>query len=58
MIGKAECLQKFVGTSLSADEFDARTLYEDTYCGRGDIENHIKSLSRAESKEATTLSFR
>jgi len=47
VIGKAEYLQKgenprFVVTSLSADEFDARTLYEDTYCGRGDMENRIK----------------
>ena len=47
VIGKAEYLQKgenprFVVTSLSADEFDARTLYEQEYCGRGDMENRIK----------------
>jgi len=47
VIGKAEYLQKgenprFVVTSLPANEFDARTLYQDTYCGRGDMENRIK----------------
>jgi hypothetical protein len=45
--GKAEHLDKganprFVVTSLSADVFDARCLYEDMYCGRGDMENRIK----------------
>ena len=29
-------------TNLSAQEFDARTLYEDEYCGRGEMENRIK----------------
>ncbi len=29
-------------TSLSADEFDARALYEDVYCARGEMENRIK----------------
>ncbi len=47
VIGKAEYLQKgqnprFVVTSLSADEFDAKTLYEEQYCARGDMENRIK----------------
>jgi hypothetical protein len=47
VIGKAEYLEKgenprFVVTSLPGDEFDARSLYEDTYCGRGDMENRIK----------------
>jgi hypothetical protein len=47
VIGKAEYLEKgenprFVVTSLSADEVDARKLYEDTYCGRGEMENRIK----------------
>jgi hypothetical protein len=45
--GKAEHLEmganpRFVVTSLSKDEFDARALYEDMYCGRGDMENRIK----------------
>jgi len=33
---------RFVVTSLSADKADARTLYEDTYCARVDMENRIK----------------
>jgi hypothetical protein len=47
VIGKAEHLAKgsnprFVVTSLSAEELDARTLYEDVYCARGEMENRIK----------------
>ena len=47
VIGKAEYMEKgenprFVVTSLSADEFDAKRLYEEQYCGRGDMENRIK----------------
>ncbi len=33
---------RFVVTTLDKDEFDARTLYEDVYCARGDMENRIK----------------
>ena len=44
---KAEHLAKganprYVVTSLSCEEADARTLYEDLYCARGDMENRIK----------------
>lgn len=47
VVGKAEHLARgsnprFVVTSLSEEEFDARSLYEDQYCGRGDMENRIK----------------
>lgn len=47
VIGKAEHLAKgsnprFVVTSLRANEFDAKSLYEDEYCARGDMENRIK----------------
>ncbi len=47
VIGKAEHLAKgsnprFVVTSLSAEEFDSRMLYEDLYCARGEMENRIK----------------
>jgi hypothetical protein len=47
VIGKAEYLAKgenprFVVTSLSAEKIDARTLYEEEYCGRGEMENRIK----------------
>ncbi len=47
VVGKAEHLAKganprFVVTSLSAEAFDARSLYEEQYCARGDMENRIK----------------
>jgi len=47
VVGKAEHLEKganprFVVTSLSIDEIEAKTLYEDLYCQRGEMENRIK----------------
>jgi hypothetical protein len=47
VVGKAEYLAKgsnprFVVTSIPADEIDAATLYENEYCGRGEMENRIK----------------
>jgi hypothetical protein len=47
VVGKAEHLAKgsnsrFVATSLSKEEYDGRSLYEDLYCGRGEMENRIK----------------
>jgi hypothetical protein len=47
VVAKAEHLSKgpnprFVVTSLSAAEVDARTLYEQVYCARGEVENRIK----------------
>ena len=47
VVAKAERLEKgnnprFVVTSLSAAQFDARSLYEDLYCARGEMENRIK----------------
>jgi len=47
VVGKAEYMEKganprFVVTSLSAKQFDAKTLYEQQYCARGDMENRIK----------------
>jgi len=47
VVAKAECLDKgknprFVVTSLSAGEMEARSLYEDFYCARGEMENRIK----------------
>ncbi len=52
VIGKAEHLAKgenprFVVTSLSAKVLDARALYEDLYCARGDMENRIKEQQLA-----------
>ncbi len=47
VVAKAEVLPgkdnpRFVVTSHDADRFDARTLYEDEYCARGEMENRIK----------------
>ena len=47
VVAKAEHLPKganprFIVTSLRAGAIDARTLYEDVYCARGEIENRIK----------------
>jgi len=47
VVGKAEHLAKganprFVVTSLSAADYPAQILYEQEYCGRGDMENRIK----------------
>lgn len=52
VIGKAEQLAtgenpRFVVTSLSATAYDARALYEDLYCARGDMENRIKEQQLA-----------
>jgi len=47
VIGKAEHLElganpRFIVTNLEIQYGDARSLYEDLYCARGDMENRIK----------------
>src|SRR3954465_6550120 len=47
VIGKAEWTEgaanpRFIVTSLTAAEIDARRLYERVYCARGEMENRIK----------------
>jgi hypothetical protein len=47
VVGKAEMLPgksnpRYVVTSLGSDEWEAKPLYEDLYCARGDMENRIK----------------
>jgi len=48
VVGKAEHIAgdkanpRFVVTTLTPEAFDARTLYEQEYCARGDMENRIK----------------
>jgi hypothetical protein len=47
VVAKAEHLPqgpnpRFIVTSLPAQVIDGRTLYEDVYCARGEIENRIK----------------
>ena len=52
VVSKAEHLSKganprFIVSSLPSEERDARTLYEDLYCARGDMENRIKEQQLA-----------
>ena len=47
VVGKAEHLEKgsnprFVVTSLLAESWEARRLYEELYCARGEMENRVK----------------
>jgi Transposase DDE domain group 1 len=47
VVGKAEHLDKganprFVVSSIAPEQMDARALYEDLYCARGEMENRIK----------------
>ena len=47
VVGKAEHLPaganpRFVVTSLTAAQWEARALYEELYCARGEMENRIK----------------
>jgi hypothetical protein len=47
VVGKAEYLEKganprFIVTSIAEENIAACTLYEETYCERGDMENRIK----------------
>jgi len=47
VVGKAEALcgkenPRYVVTTLTEKEWDARELYEDLYCARGEMENRIK----------------
>ena len=62
VVAKAERLAKganprFVVTSLSSAEIQARGLYEDFYCARGEMENRIKEqqLDLFADRTSTTL---
>jgi Transposase DDE domain group 1 len=63
VVAKAEWTQgeanpRFVVTSLSREEADARWLYEKLYCARGDMENRIKECQAdlfADRTSAATL---
>ena len=52
VVGKAEHMEKganprFVVSSVPVAEMDARALYEDFYCARGEMENRIKEQQLA-----------
>ncbi|HEY1561480.1 MAG TPA: IS1380 family transposase [Caulobacteraceae bacterium] len=63
VVGKAEWTggqanPRFVVTSLSKQAWPARSLYEDLYCARGDMENRIKECQLdlfADRTSATTF---
>jgi hypothetical protein len=62
VVGKAEYLAKganprFVVTSIASAEKDARTLYEDFYCARGDMENRIKEQQLALFADRTSTAW-
>lgn len=62
VIAKAEYLDKgenprFVVTSWSADQMEARPLYEEFYCARGDMENRIKEQQLALFADRTSTSW-
>lgn len=62
VVGKAEHLEKgpnprFVVTSISADEMDARGCYENFYCARGEMENRIKEQQLALFADRTSTAL-
>jgi len=62
VVGKAEYLAKgenprFIVTSMGSEEKDARELYEDFYCARGDMENRIKEQQLGLFADRTSTSW-
>jgi hypothetical protein len=63
VIAKAEHLEKgtnprFVVTSLSAEKWEARRLYEELYCARGEMENRLKEQLMLFSDRTSTAFIR
>ncbi len=61
LVGKAEYTHgkenpRFVVTSIPADTMDARTVYEQEYCARGEMENRIKEQQLALFADRTSTS--
>ena len=62
VVGKAEYLAKgenprFIVTSIASEEKQARELYEDFYCARGDMENRIKEQQLGLFADRTSTSW-
>jgi|TARA_B100000315_G_scaffold223160_1_gene227722 hypothetical protein len=62
VVGKAEHLAKgenprFIVTSIGSEERDARSLYEELYCARGDMENRIKEQQLALFADRTSTAW-
>lgn len=63
VVAKAEQLEgkknpRFVVTSLPAEQWPARELYEELYCARGDMENRIKEQLSLFSERMSTATMR
>jgi len=63
VVAKAEYLEKgenprFVVTSLGAERWEARALYEQLYCARGEMENRIKEQLSLFSDRLSTETMR
>ena len=61
VVGKAEYLSKgenprFIVTSIAAETIEARSLYEEHYCARGEMENHIKEQQLSLFADRTSTS--
>ena len=62
VVGKAEYLAKgenprFIVTSMASEEKEARELYENFYCARGDMENRIKEQQLGLFADRTSTSW-
>jgi len=62
VVGKAEYLAKgenprFIVTSMASEEKEARELYEDFYCARGEMENRIKEQQLGLFADRTSTSW-
>jgi hypothetical protein len=62
VVGKAEHLDKgpnprFIVTSISVDQMEARACYEDFYCARGEMENRIKEQQLALFADRTSTAL-
>ena len=54
---KGEANPRFIVTSLTREEHQARHLYEKLYCARGEMENRIKSLPSRKRRNANSTSM-
>ena len=62
VVGKAEYLAKgensrFIVTSIKSEQIEARALYEDFYCARGEMENRIKEQQLGLFADRTSTSW-
>ena len=56
--GAGKANPRFVVTSLSRDAIEARALYEDLYCARGEMENRIKEQLMLFADRTSTATMR